>query len=195
MIPEEKWFYFSHGGKASSIEELEKALKTMGEAEFRHHVNHDRNDFANWIENVFEERKLARSMREVAERDGLLIILDDFLEKKHKKEAPRRIKRLIIPKEKKLSSELTLHSSLQPNPEPSPKPSSKQERELSEKDIRSVVDDAKQVFEKEKMLEIEREERHHPAYNRFILKEFVYGFLLGLIFGLIMLGIIFNLRF
>ena len=78
-IPKNKWFFFKNGRHASSIEELKQALAWLGDDEFRHHVNIQRNDFANWIEDVFHEENLAHSMREVAERDGLLIILENFV--------------------------------------------------------------------------------------------------------------------
>nr|MCK4930149.1 hypothetical protein [Nanoarchaeota archaeon] len=179
MIKKDKWFCFASGRKASSIEELKELLKNMGETEFRHHVNNERNDFANWIEDVFGETRLAQSMREVSEREGLLIILENFLKKKQHK------------------------------PEHSTRISSEVGKELSEKDIKNMVDEAKQVFEKE----IEEEEKYKvertepprpehlklkypkPEHHRFVVKEFIYGFILGLIFGLLMLGIIFNLKF
>ena len=89
-IPKEKWFFFKNGRHASSIEELCRALEWLGDDEFRFHVNMQRNDFANWVEDVFHEGELAHSMREVAEREGLLIILDEYLKNKSKKENKKK---------------------------------------------------------------------------------------------------------
>lgn len=174
MIKKDKWFHFTSGRKASSIEELKELLKNMGEAEFRHHVNNERNDFANWIEDVFGETRLAQSMREVSEREGLLIILENFLKKKqHKSRYPKKIKGLIIPKEKRISQEAG--------------------KELSEKEIKNIVYEAKQVFEREEKHKARKTKHHKPEHHMFIVKEFIYGFILGLIFGLLMLGVILNI--
>lgn len=83
MIEEDKWFYFLKGRKAKSIDELRDILEVIDESEFKHHVNHHKNDFANWIEGVFGEKELAKNMREVSEKEGMIIILDDFVDKKH----------------------------------------------------------------------------------------------------------------
>lgn len=230
LIPEDKWFYFAHGRRASSIEELKSMLDSMDEAEFKQHVNNEKNDFANWVEHVFGEKKLAHDMKEVSEKDGLIIILEDFLSQKpheeehqdgtgeaehkaehkgehreeHKEEHKKESKRLIIPPEKKLS--------LEP------------EKEFSETEIRKLVDEAMQVFEKHDKKEHDKEdegekwadeweekweEKHKPKpemgkiekikpseiqHHQFVVKEFVYGFIIGLIFGLIMLGVILNLK-
>jgi hypothetical protein len=137
MLEQNKWFFFVNGRTASSIEELKDVLEAMSEADFRHHVNNERNDFANWIEGVFEEYKLAKSLREVSEKDGMIIIIEDFLSEKNEQqkilppiEPPKPVKKIIIPKEKKLSLEA--------------------EKELTEKDIKDLVNDAIDIFEKEK---------------------------------------------
>lgn len=183
LISQDKWFYFASERKASSIEELKEVLKSVDEAEFTHHVNNERNDFANWVEGVFKEKRLAKRMRGISDREGMITILEDFLKKKkEKKESYQKIKRLIIPEEKKIISEPVKEES---------------EKELSEKEIKGIVDEAKQVFEKEVTEEekhkAEGAKHHKLELSRFIVKEFVYGFILGLIFGLIMLGIIFNI--
>ncbi|MBW2990623.1 hypothetical protein KY348_02870 [Candidatus Woesearchaeota archaeon] len=178
MLTDDKCFHFADGRKASSIKELKEILNQMSEAEFRHHVNNERNDFANWVEGVFEERKLAQNMREVSEREGLIIILNEFFrEKKHKMKSHEKLKRLIIPKNKIISQG--------------------KEKELSGKDIKGIVDEAKHVLS-QAIHKTTKKPKHrrieHPDYTKFVVKEFIYGFVLGLIFGLIMLGIIFNLK-
>jgi len=175
VVTQEKCFYFTSGRKAYSIEELSQVLKDMGDAEFRHHVNNERNDFANWVEDVFKESELAHNMREVSEKEGLIIILEDFLKKRrHEHKHHKKIRRVIIPENKRTGSV--------------------SEKELSEKKIKSIVHEAKQMLEEEEH-KARKAEHPKPEQYRFIVKEFIYGFLLGLIFGLIMLGIIFNLNF
>ena len=137
MLEQNKWFYFVNGRTASSIEELKDVIEGMNEPDFRHHVNNERNDFANWAEGVFEEYKLAKSLREISEKDGMIIILEDFLSEKNEQQKilppidpPKLMKKVIIPKEKKLSLEA--------------------EKDLSEKDIKDLVNEAIGIFGKGK---------------------------------------------
>lgn len=264
-IPENKWFYFKHGKRASNIAELKTVLESISESEFKHHVNYDKNDFASWIENVFEEKKLAKNMREAGDKEGIIVLLDDFLshdneppipptpayqehqeppKRHHRKTSMADDKKLIIEPGKELSED-----------EPS-------EKELSENDIKLLVDDAMQVFDtpkddrtdkveiwheedkddegekdetngieveedkdadeeideepdqgiEENVAEDETKQRHRqksgiekPSLekekgakkeepHKFMVEEFLYGFILGLIFGLIMLGVILQLK-
>jgi hypothetical protein len=255
-MPEHKWFYFKHGRRASNIEELKTALESIDESEFKHHVNDDRNDFANWVENVFGEEKLAGRMREVGSKEGIIIMLDDFLSQDNEppsppliipKEHPKRHhKRVIIPEENRLNlepekefsfSENELSGKELPEKEPS-------EKELSEKEIKDLVNEAMLVFDRSETGKAEEEEKkdeleigekegaeetgeteeseetdaaeeewapkHKPRleiekpalekeplkkeHHKFMVEEFLYGFIMGLIFGLIMLGVILQLK-
>ena len=180
MIDEDKWFHFTHGKKASSLEELRQLIEELNEAEFRHHVNDERNDFANWVEGVFGEKKLANNMRKADTKEKLIKTLDAFLKKKHKPVPSKE--NVVMPGEERTGLEA--------------------EKDLSEKEIKNIVDEAKQALEKEEGYVSKKAEHAHPKpskhpgleHHRLIVKEFIFGFLLGLIFGLIMLGIIANLR-
>jgi hypothetical protein len=249
-IPEEKWFYFSGGRRASDIEELKSFLEGMDENEFKNHVNNEKNDFATWVEHVFNENKLAHDMREVLDKDGMVIILEDFLEKKKHEEEEEKIQEQDLEVEKKLAG----HHKPEHRPErkaehreehreehrkeakkviisPDKKLSLEPEKELSEAEIKKLVDEAMQVFEKRGEINQEKEseeadqekedlwedkwaekmgEKQRPreepvkaekirtvevTHSQLVIKEFFYGFIIGLIFGLIMLGVIINLRF
>jgi hypothetical protein len=251
-IPENKWFYFKHGKRASNIAELKTVLDSISESEFKHHVDYDKNDFASWVENVFEEKKLAKNMREAGDKEGIIVLLDDFLSndneppipptptyQEHKEHSKRHRKKASMAEDKNLIIEPGKELS---EDEPS-------EKELSENDIKLLVDDAMQVFdtpkddradkveiwhedekenegekdetnyvgaaEEDAGEEIEEEEAkpmHRPILemekpslekekgakkekpHKFMVEEFLYGFILGLIFGLIMLGVILQLK-
>lgn len=71
----EKHFYLHEGGSLGSLEELFTELQTMDEHVFRHHVNAERNDFANWVRDVMHDRSLARNIALSSERDQMLKIL------------------------------------------------------------------------------------------------------------------------
>ena len=61
--PEEYHFVMKDGDKIKSIQELADKLEHMSEDVFTHHVNEAKNDFANWIGDVFNEEKLAKELR------------------------------------------------------------------------------------------------------------------------------------
>lgn len=63
--PKEYHFVLKGGEKLKSIKELASALEGMSEDVFRHHVTEVKNDFAKWVEDIFDEKKLAEEMRVV----------------------------------------------------------------------------------------------------------------------------------
>lgn len=58
-----KAFWFNHGVVAKSLRELSAALDDMNSVEFAHHVNAERNDFANWVSDVIGDEALAVKLR------------------------------------------------------------------------------------------------------------------------------------
>lgn len=60
--PEEHHFVVADGRKLKNIIELADALETMSEEIFRHHVNEARNDFSNWVKDVFYDHSLAEDI-------------------------------------------------------------------------------------------------------------------------------------
>ena len=73
----------------------------------------------------------------------------------------------------------------------------KSEHELNEGDIKEIVSEAKEELEVEGR-QIESRKRSGEFMKdeglRMIVKEFIFGFIIGLVFGLIMLGAILNLK-
>ncbi len=66
--PVEKHFVLQDGRKLESLFQLIDELETMSEDVFRHHVNELRNDFANWVRDVFELPSLAEEMQRIRDR-------------------------------------------------------------------------------------------------------------------------------
>lgn len=67
LIRQEQYFFLKDGTIIKSIEQLAKIMDEMHDDTFYHHVNDERHDFANWINDVFEEVELANQLME-AER-------------------------------------------------------------------------------------------------------------------------------
>jgi hypothetical protein len=64
--PKQHVFWLCSGGALKNIKELASALETMDEGVFVHHVNSDRNDFANWIKDIFQDEELALRLHGVS---------------------------------------------------------------------------------------------------------------------------------
>lgn len=69
-IGPDKYFYLVDGTTLKSLKELAAALTKMTKEVFNHHVTKDKNDFANWIEGVFENKKLAAEIRKAKTAKG-----------------------------------------------------------------------------------------------------------------------------
>jgi len=268
VIDDYKRFYFAGGKSAGSIEELALSLKEISDSEFVFHVNTAKNDFANWMEGVFEEHDLAAELRRVMERKDTVRLLEQFIHRKKKQnetrqdeEAAHHEKHSVLeqaaPEFKEESKgesrgefaqgrivsaakhslydepaeelELKEHENVVSVEEPvyaadEDDANSKaaldgseshdsplkveNEQDLSEDDLKSIVNKTKHELEIEGR-HVEEEDKDHSlsgkvlratGYTRlddrtkFIIKEFVFGFVLGLIFGLIMLGALLNLN-
>ena len=64
-------FWLSNGQKIDSIKELSDIIGGMDEGVFTHHVNAEKNDFAAWIKDVFNEGKLADNIGKLTAKDKI----------------------------------------------------------------------------------------------------------------------------
>lgn len=62
-ISQDKYFYLNDGRSLKSLKELAEALKNMDENTFKYHVAKDKNDFANWVKDVFGNKKLSSDLK------------------------------------------------------------------------------------------------------------------------------------
>ena len=82
-IRPEKYFYLMNGQAAKSLDSLCNILRDISDSVFNHHVNHERNDFARWVEDVFDEYELAAKMRESTTRGEVVGILEHWLDEQY----------------------------------------------------------------------------------------------------------------
>ena len=66
--PVEHHFVVADGKKLKNIIELADALETMTEEIFSHHVNEAKNDFSNWVKDVFYDHSLAEDISRAKNR-------------------------------------------------------------------------------------------------------------------------------
>ncbi len=82
------YFWLRSGTGLRSIQELANVLPSLSQDEFSHHVNAEKNDFANWILHIFGEGRLAEQLRRCTARDELqsmlynAIVRDDLQRRK-----------------------------------------------------------------------------------------------------------------
>jgi hypothetical protein len=62
-MSQDKYFYLVNGEVLKNLEELVGALEKMTKEIFNYHVTKEKNDFANWIEDVFGNKKLGMDIR------------------------------------------------------------------------------------------------------------------------------------
>ncbi|MBU1198217.1 MAG: hypothetical protein KKF46_07375 [Nanoarchaeota archaeon] len=70
-IPAEKFFYVNDGTVIRHLAELPDALRNMSPDTFNHHVNEQKNDFYNWVGDVFEHSRLARKIKPVRRKETM----------------------------------------------------------------------------------------------------------------------------
>ncbi len=72
-------FYLESGKVLKNVKGLADELEKMPANVYSHHVNSERNDFANWIEYVFKDAKLAGKVRKAKSKDSVRIEIYKYL--------------------------------------------------------------------------------------------------------------------
>jgi hypothetical protein len=73
--PKQYSFMMADGRKLRSLFDLMHALQDMTDDVFQHHVSDFRNDFSNWIHDVFQEPRLADELRGINSKLETEIVL------------------------------------------------------------------------------------------------------------------------
>ena len=61
----EKSFWLCDGRVLRSLKDLAGELEKMDDLTWKYHVTSQKNDFANWVEGVFGEKKLGTALRAI----------------------------------------------------------------------------------------------------------------------------------
>lgn len=73
--PGERYFVLANGKPVKHVAELAEVLGDIEDHVFNHHVNPERNDFHNWVREVFKDIELAKKMLGVDNKKDLQIII------------------------------------------------------------------------------------------------------------------------
>lgn len=58
----EQSFWVNNGPVIRSLPELAVALRSMSDDQYKHHVNHYKNDFSNWLQDVVRDEVLSKDI-------------------------------------------------------------------------------------------------------------------------------------
>lgn len=89
-VSPEHEFKVADGRNLKNLRDLVNALPVMNEEVFIHHVNEERNDFASWVQFVFQDEKLAKKIDSAKEKEKMFSILGKALQPKQKKTVKKK---------------------------------------------------------------------------------------------------------
>ena len=97
-VPDDKVFVLSDGSRLHNLQELLDSLKVMDEEIFSHHVNDQKNDFANWIRDVFLDKRLADQISASKSRLQVMLLIRRRIAKKpvRKKVVKKKDPKMIV---------------------------------------------------------------------------------------------------
>jgi len=78
----EHYFFVQDGTILKNVLDLSKQLDNMADDIFKHHVNEMKNDFSNWIRDIFREEKLAEELLKTTDKDKTQLIILKYIIKK-----------------------------------------------------------------------------------------------------------------
>lgn len=162
-VPKANAFLLWNGNKLMNLEELESALDYMPSEIFSSHVTDSKNDFSNWVLHVIKDDYLAELLSKENSRERMISVLK------------RRIMDLkeIINREEKRTKTI--------------KPFKKKHTETKKTKKVSVLPTKKKEKKKEKLPPPKEKEylRHESEHIHFCIKQFLWGFVLGIILSAI----------
>jgi hypothetical protein len=74
-VAPDKYFILCDGKTVKDYQELASLLETLNDDVFYYHVNSERNDFANWVNDVFGEEKLASEIRKTKSKTEMVAVI------------------------------------------------------------------------------------------------------------------------
>ncbi len=75
-VSPEHYFHMNNDLILKNIHDLLDALEIIDEDTYKHHVTHDRNDFADWITEAIKNKKLAEKIDKCATREEMIAALE-----------------------------------------------------------------------------------------------------------------------
>ncbi len=81
----DKCFWVNNGPILKNLDELANFMQAANGDTFKHHVNADKNDFSNWINDIIGDKKLANDLLSSKTKDSMVKKLNNRLNSLRKK--------------------------------------------------------------------------------------------------------------
>jgi len=75
QAPPEHYFVLADGRVLKDYKELADIMDDLADNVYLHHVNKERNDFAKWIEDIFQDKELAERLRKASGKHNVQLII------------------------------------------------------------------------------------------------------------------------
>lgn len=177
-IPHEKRFHFRDDASVGSLEELKEKLEGISYPEFYHHVNDEKNDFAEWVRHVLEDEELADNLGKVTSIVETVEIIEDHLRPKPVEDVSETV-------QTKIEDEIGVHVPVEDVPTTAPE-TAVHTGETTEMEVAHEESGAEHDPEDTTDTEHGEHVLSQHDYTRLIVKDFMYGLIFGLIIGLIL---------
>src|SRR3989338_10517519 len=75
-VPPDNNFFVCNGHVLRNIRELCEELRAIDEGSYPYHVNQEKNDFSNWVNDILKDKKLADDLRMSIKKEDALEIVE-----------------------------------------------------------------------------------------------------------------------
>ncbi len=169
-------FYFKNGKIAKNLSELEDILGNISIEDFEFHVNSNKNDFANWIQDCLKNKELADALRTTTDKEETIDFIQQELSMNDK--TYRNLEDLASTAK---YSDLLDVKTMEPSQKP--KQHNTYKNKIVQENTTFDYQNEKHPTGITKVHKITTEAPHE-----FILKEFLLGAIFGLLMGIILMA-------
>jgi hypothetical protein len=93
IVGDDQAFVTASGQRLYSIKQLVSYMKRVDGQEYSHHANSQRNDFANWVSDVFKEKSLAKKLSP-SQADSINVLTAAVAPQKKKTASKKSVKKV-----------------------------------------------------------------------------------------------------
>lgn len=72
---DDKHFVVCDGQKLTDLKDLASALQSMDDGAYAHHANEEKNDFVNWVNDVFGHEDLAQELQNCSDKQQAELVV------------------------------------------------------------------------------------------------------------------------
>ncbi|MFA6088287.1 MAG: hypothetical protein WC755_00355 [Candidatus Woesearchaeota archaeon] len=191
-------FKLKRGHELYNLSDLYEELKISSDDDFKHHVNENKNDFANWVAECIGDTHLSESMRETKDKEKTLekikarlfvlklmtILKEDFVDNEITEKDETKAEKLF---EKELDKIEKESHAVTFNHDTSRHDISNLKNDKGTlKDIRQYISEMEQ-HENDIVKELSNIESENKGLKDLFKKNFSHGFLLGMTAGILVM--------